>query len=365
VTSPPQPSPGIGQYLTPLRDLAAYVLVAAPAAFLFVAVISLFGSGFGSRTEASFGSFINLATILLPFAAVVLALGLKPIHPKARLITLAAVVEYAVMGFFGVVFGVLFGVINIASYDAGAAFEALLVRVAWLAVYGLAAYAMFQIWRGVYMVPKPVAPPGVYGRPQQFGQPGYGQQAPYGTVPPAYPGQPGPPPFPGQQSGPGPLSGQQPGPGPFSGQQPGPAGFPGQQPGPAGFPGQQPGPVQPPVQSAPPPATYGQPTPPPAFPAATYGQPAPSPASQPAQQPSWNQPAVPTTPIPSAAPPSSGAPVSPAASPSPAASSLPAASPSPAASSLPADESPAIDRTTKLPDDRPGFGPADADPPRQ
>ncbi|GLW31505.1 hypothetical protein [Actinoplanes regularis] len=295
MTSSPPPTPAdgklIGQYLTPLRDLAAYVLIGAPAVFLFVAVINLFGAEFGARTSASFGSLINLETVGMPLAAVLLALGAKPVHPKARMITLAAVIEYAVMGFFGVIFGVLFGVINTASYDPAGAFKMLLVRVAWLALYGLAAYPTLQIWRGVYAVPKPKTPPGVYGQPQQYGQPPFGQQY----------GQP-----------------------PFGAPQP-------------------PYPAQPPVQ----PATYGQPpaATPPSFPPGTYGQ-APG-------QPVWNQPPVVAPPV--VTPPVASAPPAPAPL-------APFAEPTQA---VPRDEPDPIDRTSKLPDDRPGFGPADTDPPRQ
>ncbi|WIM97364.1 hypothetical protein ACTOB_000876 [Actinoplanes oblitus] len=317
----PQPTPAegkpIGQYLTPLRDLAAYVLVGAPAVFLFTAVISLFKDGF----VGSFGGFVNLATLFMPLAAVLLAHVLEPVHPKARLITLAAVVEYAVMGFFGVIFGLLFAVIKQATFDPGGAFLSLLAEVAWLAVYGLVAYAMFQIWRGMYTVPKPATPPGVYGRPQ-YGTP-YGQPPAYGAPQPPFPGQPGTPP--------------------------------------ATY-----------GQPTPPPATYGQPTaapaaapapaapaPAPVFPPGTYGQPAPP--------PSWNQPPVTTPPVgtatPASAPPASAPPAS-----APPASAWPASAPpasAPPAPAAPAVDPAAIDRTTKLPDDRPGFGPADADPPRQ
>ncbi|GAA2679397.1 hypothetical protein [Actinoplanes palleronii] len=300
MTSPTSPTPAdgkpIGQYLTPLRDLAAYVLVGAPAVFLLIAVINLIGDNFDARTAASFDNFISLPTILMPLAAVVLALGITPNHPKARLIALAAVVEYAVAGFFGIIFGLLFGVINIASYDAGSAFKTLLVELAWLGVYGVAAYAMLQIWRGVYMVPKPQAPPGVYGQPQ-YGQPQqYGQQPQYGQ--------------------------------PY-----------GQQPPPYGQP--QPG-------------TYGQPPVPPAaapfYPAGTYGQPPVQPA--PPAQPGWNQPPV-------TAPPLGTPPVPPP--PAPAAPATPFSD----ATQVVRDEPEPIDRTTKMPDDRPGFGPADTDPPRQ
>src|SRR3954453_20181171 len=115
VTSQPQPVPGevksAGQYLRPLRDLAAYVLVGANAVFLFLAIVDLIGSGFGYRTMGSFGSFINLVTIGFPLAAVLLALLVQPRHPKAQLIVASAAVEYAVMALFGIFFGVLIGLI--------------------------------------------------------------------------------------------------------------------------------------------------------------------------------------------------------------------------------------------------------------
>ena len=125
MTTPPQPTPAgekpIGQFLRPLRDLAVYALAGLPAVLLFVAVIDLFGTDFVGRTRYSFGSFVNLVTIFFPLAAVLLALVVKPVHPKARLIVLAALIEYGVVAFFGLVFGVLFGISGIASDDPGAA----------------------------------------------------------------------------------------------------------------------------------------------------------------------------------------------------------------------------------------------------
>ncbi|MEV6346965.1 hypothetical protein [Actinoplanes sp. NPDC051851] len=296
MTSPPQPTPAegkpIGQYLAPLRDLAVYVLAGAPAVFLFVSIVDLFGEGFADRTRYSFGGFVNLENIAFPFAAVLLAHLLRPAHPKARLITLVALVEYGVMAFFGVVFGVLFGVSNMASIDAAAAFTALLARAAWLGVFGVAAYALTQIWRGLYFVPKPKPQPGMYGQ-QPYGAP-YG--APYG--------QP--------QYGP---------------------------PGTYGQPQPQPG-------------VYGQPpfTPPPPQPG-VYGQP------QPPAQPAWNQAPVAAPPF---TPPSPAAPVTPVAP-----ASAPPAPPAEATQVVPERAAPSADSTTVLPDDRPGFGPAEQDPPRQ
>src|SRR5690242_13421748 len=85
VTSQPQPVPGegrsAGQYLRPLRDVAAYALVGAAALPLFVALVRLIpdsGLRFSYRTQGSFGNFINLATIFFPLGAVLLALLVQP-----------------------------------------------------------------------------------------------------------------------------------------------------------------------------------------------------------------------------------------------------------------------------------------------
>ncbi|WP_229071991.1 hypothetical protein [Actinoplanes sp. DH11] len=186
------PPPPIGQFLRPLRDLAAYALAGVPAVLLLVAVLDLFGADFLGRTQYSFGSFVNLATIFFPIAAVVLALGVGPVHPKARLITQVALAEYAVAAFFGLIFGVLFGVSNIASTSPGSAFLELLVRAAWLGPFALAGFAVWQIWRGVFP-PAPKPQPGVYGAYQPM--PPYGQQPPvYGQPPQQYGQQPPPPP---------------------------------------------------------------------------------------------------------------------------------------------------------------------------
>jgi hypothetical protein len=109
------------------------------------------------------------------------------------------VIEYAVMAAFGVFFGVLFGLINEAAHNGvRSAFEGLLVRVAWLAVFGVAAYAVYLIWRNLFYTPKPKPQPGVYGQPS-YGAPGtYPGQPGYGP-PPGQPGPGYPPPPPGQQ----------------------------------------------------------------------------------------------------------------------------------------------------------------------
>jgi hypothetical protein len=197
VTSQPQPAPGsASQYLRPLRDIAAYALVVAPAAMLFVAIIRLIPSGvgldFGSRAQDSFYSYVNVPTIFFPLGAVLLGLLVRPPHPKAKLITVIAMVEYAVAAVFAIVFGILVGLIKIAGFSARTAFEELLVRAAWLAVFTVAAFATYRIWRHLFYTPKPKREPGVYGQPQYGvpgtypGQPGYGQPAQGGVAQPGY-----------------------------------------------------------------------------------------------------------------------------------------------------------------------------------
>jgi hypothetical protein len=205
VTSQPQPAPGdASQYLRPLRDIAAYALVAAAAVMLFVAIIRLIPSGvgldFGSRAQDSFYSYVNVPTIFFPLGAVLLSLLVQPRHPQAKLVTVIALVEYGVAAVFGVVFGILVGLIKIAGFSVRTAFEELLLRVAWLAVLAVAAFATYLIWRNLFYAPRPKPAPGVYGQPRYGvpgtypGEPGYGQPAPgqpgFGQPGAGQPGQP-------------------------------------------------------------------------------------------------------------------------------------------------------------------------------
>ena len=94
---------------------------------------------------------------LLPMLAAIalLATAVQPVHKHARLITLAALIEYAVAGFFAVVFGFLIGLVKIAGWSARVAFEEFLVRVAWLAVF-------LTLGLGIYVVALGLtAPPAV------------------------------------------------------------------------------------------------------------------------------------------------------------------------------------------------------------
>jgi hypothetical protein len=213
LTSQPEPASGEGrsasQYTRPLHGTVALVLLGVTAVLLFVGIIELIpgvdGDLFATRSIASFGNFVSVETIGLPLLAVLLVTVATPGHPQGKLVTLIALIEYAVAAFFALVFGVLIALINMLDYNGRATFEALLERGARLAVLGVAGFVVLQIFRKLFFVPRPAAQPGMYGQPQyaqqqQYGQPGQLQQQ-YGQ-PQGYP-QPGQPqqPQPQQQYG--------------------------------------------------------------------------------------------------------------------------------------------------------------------
>ncbi|MGK5442925.1 hypothetical protein ACSNN7_14075 [Micromonospora sp. URMC 105] len=279
MTSPAEPAPNDAtqarQLTRPLRELAALVLLGANAVLLFVGLIRLLAptseySTFSGRAGSTFFTFVGIEATVLPLLAVLLATHVSPVVGRAKQITQVAVGEYA--------FGALFGTLTFLIWLVGRLAEAevldgllgLLTRAAWSAVFAVAAFVVYRIWRTFYYVPRPKPQPGVYGQPQpgwpqQSGQGGY----PFAGYPP--PGQPGGHPGTGFP----------------------PAGQPGGHP-PAGYPsaGQY---GQPAPSSAPPFGTAGQSAPP--FGAA--GQPAP-PFAGPNTAPPFGQPpsADPTQTIP-------------------------------------------------------------------
>ncbi|MGC5330743.1 hypothetical protein [Micromonospora sp. DT62] len=299
MTSPAEPASTdatqASQLTKPLRELAAFVLLGANAVFLFVGLIRLVTpteySTIGGRAGSAFFAFVGVESVFLPLLAVLLATHVKPPVPKAKLITQVALGEYAFSALFGGLTFLFWTVDRLAEGEILDAFLGLLSRMAWLALFAVAAYVVFKVWRTLYHVPKPKPQPGVYGQPQpgwpqqQGGYPVPGQQVPGQQIPgQQVPGQQ----VPGQQ-----VPGQQV-PGQQGGwQAPGPYGAPyGQQPAPyAG--GPQPGsPFAPAPQSAPP-------APQSAPPAAPAPQSAP-PFGQPQSAPPFGQPpsADPTQAIP-------------------------------------------------------------------
>ncbi|WP_435124607.1 hypothetical protein [Micromonospora tulbaghiae] len=218
MTSPAEPASGdatqASQLIKPLRELAALVLLGANAVLLFVGLLRLLVpvddySTFSGRAGSTYFTFIGLESTVLPVLAVLIATVILPVLPKAKLITQVALVEYAVSAVFGALTFLIWLVGRLADGEVLDAFLGLLTRAAWLAIFAVAAFVVFKIWRTLYYVPKPKAQPGVYGQaqpgwPQQPGQPGgypgpggYPQQPGQGypqagSPPPGWPQQPGP-----------------------------------------------------------------------------------------------------------------------------------------------------------------------------
>ncbi|MDG4820955.1 hypothetical protein O7635_03690 [Asanoa sp. WMMD1127] len=232
-----QQTTSASQITKPWRELIALVLVGANAVLLFVGLIDLLvpysaNVGFSSRAGGSFFDFVGIEAIVLPLVAVLLATHIKPPVPRAKLITQAALIEYAVSAVFGVIalLAWLFG--SLVDGEVRAAFTGLLVRVAYAGIFAVAGFLIYKIWRTLYYVPRPKPQPGVYGAPaggpggyppagpgpMGQGQQGYGQPQAYGQ-----PGYPPPPAYPGATPGLGgpaaPGAGQPaPGPGAAPGQ---------------------------------------------------------------------------------------------------------------------------------------------------
>jgi hypothetical protein len=163
------------------------VLLAANALFLFFALVDLFvifedwSNNFVNRIDASaFGQFVGLVPVLFPLLAVLIATHLRPAVPQARLITVAALVEYGVSAVFGAIcmlVGFLHGLTLTGSVSGmsqpRAALETILVRGAWMVLLLFAAYAVYLLFQGLYAAPKP--PPYPAGYPAPYPQYAYPQ----------------------------------------------------------------------------------------------------------------------------------------------------------------------------------------------
>lgn len=177
-----------GQFTMPHRQPAALVMLGANALFLLFAFIDLvlvfsdFANGFTARANDLFFSFVGFVTIALPLLAVLLATHVGPLVRQARLITLFALGEYAV----SLVFGTICLLAGFAHQVSGGdqftaigpvrrALEDFLTRLAWLALLIVAAFVVFRVFQGMFVVPKPPPAPAFYGHPGYPPQPGYGQ----------------------------------------------------------------------------------------------------------------------------------------------------------------------------------------------
>ncbi|MCW3814659.1 hypothetical protein ONA91_09350 [Micromonospora sp. DR5-3] len=211
MTSPAEPASGdatqASQLTKPLRELAALVLLGANAVLLFVGLLRLLVptddySTFSGRAGSAFFAFIGVESAVLPVLAVLLATHVSPALPKAKLITQAALGEYAFAALFGALTFLVWLVGRLAEVEVLDALLGLLTRLAWVAIFGVGAFVVVKVWRTLYYVPRPKPQPGLYGQPQ----PGWPQQ-PAGYPAPGQPGgyptagQPGGYPAPGQPGG--------------------------------------------------------------------------------------------------------------------------------------------------------------------
>jgi len=195
LTSQPEPAQTdakqASQTTKPLRDLTALVLLGADVLLLLAGLINLVipaweDDTFTRRAGVGFFEFLGFTSIVLPLLAVLLVTHIQPVTPKAKLTTVAALGAYAFAALLGVVslFGWLIG--SLVDGEFRQSFTGLLVRFAYLAIFAVAAFTVFKIWRAHFYVAKPKPQPGVYGQPQAYGQTypagypqGYAQQPGY------------------------------------------------------------------------------------------------------------------------------------------------------------------------------------------
>ncbi|MET8088990.1 hypothetical protein [Micromonospora sp. NPDC005220] len=319
MTSPAEPTSADAaqarQLTKPLRELAALALLGANAVFLFVGLLRLIApnddSSFTDRAGSAFDAFIGVEAVGLPLLAVLLATHISPVLAKAKLITQAALIEYAVSALFGTLTMLIWTVGRLAEAEVLDALLGVLTRFAWMVIFAIAAWVVYTIWRAHYYVPRPKPQPGVYGQPHP-GQPHPGWPQQQG----GWPAQPG-----GQPQGGWPAAGQ-------------PGGYP-----PAQYPGQF-GQQSPPFQAPQSPPPHPQSAPP--FQAAPQSAP-PFPQSAPPANPAPPSPAAPPFGQPPSADPTQAIPRQPADS---------ATADKTQAIAHPADPTQAISRPTDSDDDR-------------
>jgi hypothetical protein len=161
----------------PWREIAALTLLGANTVFLLLGIASLFfvidgwASGFGTRSAATYGVFVaGLIPVGFPILAVLLAAHVRPIVGRARMITLAAVIQYGVSTVLGLV--TFLGAFANDLDSVRATLEGVLYRLAWAGLLALAAMVTLRLWLGLFHVPKPRPVP-QYSTP--YGQPYPGQ----------------------------------------------------------------------------------------------------------------------------------------------------------------------------------------------
>ena len=177
MTFPPTPPTGdteASQFTKPLRELAAFVLLAGNAVLLLLGIASLifvvdgWASEFGRRSANTYYGFVGQTSIVLPLLAMLIATHIRPAVRQARAITLAALAEYLVAAFFGVVTFIGAFAEDVANGRGSTVrfiFENLLVRMVWLVFFALAAYLVWRVAIGMYAPVRPDQTPQGYVEP--------------------------------------------------------------------------------------------------------------------------------------------------------------------------------------------------------
>jgi hypothetical protein len=191
----PTPSPA-RQFTEPLRELAALALLIGNGVFLFIGFSRLFfvvhgwGTGFGVRCEAVFGTFVGPLALGLPIVALLLGTHVAPMVRRNRAVLITIMVELAVSAVFGAI--TFLGAFAQGLSSVRETIEGTLGRTVWLAFLVLACIVVARVWLGLYPAPRTAPRPGYpgYGQPT-YGRPYPGQPLyPHGTLQPATAGSP-------------------------------------------------------------------------------------------------------------------------------------------------------------------------------
>ena len=155
MTTPPPSGGSVGRATQSPRLLAAWALLGYIALVLFFEFFDWIlpdGGTFSGRTILS--NFVTIETIAMPVLAVLLAAHVAPVLPMARTMALVALIEYAIILFFGLM-TLLIGLGSVFDgvEEANDAFDALGYLVLGLARLGLAAIAALVVQRTFASMP--------------------------------------------------------------------------------------------------------------------------------------------------------------------------------------------------------------------
>ena len=155
MTDPSVP-PAVGRALGSPRTLAAWALVGYAGlhlAFTFLVWVAPGSGSVSGGAAAAYGEFTSLVIMAMPVLAVVLAAYVTPPVPGARLITIVALIEYAVSLLFGLLtfligLGAVFDGIGDAE-DGIRALQYLVMGFATFALIAVAAYVVLRAFTGL------------------------------------------------------------------------------------------------------------------------------------------------------------------------------------------------------------------------